>query len=80
MGGCSATPWTAGKKKKREHEWEELGRRVEARMMDEVQSWGAAEDDVEPEEKTEGEKEWEEIGRKVEAKIKRKLEKWAEEE
>jgi len=78
MGGCSATPWKAGTKKQHEQKWEELGRRVEAKVMDEVKTWAEAADDAEPEDKTE--QEWEELGRKVEAKIKRKLEKWAEED
>lgn len=83
MGGASASPWKAGKKKRQhEQEWDEIGRKVEQKVMREVKSWADEPDDApdEPDQKSENEKEWEEIGRKVEAKIKRKIRKWAEED
>ena len=92
MVGASSTPWKAGKKKPSEKEWEELGRKVEHKVIREVKSWadevGSEESDatidgdgeVGPGMRSERDKEWSEIGRLVEEKIKRKVRKWAEEE
>lgn len=92
MGGMTSTPWKAGRKKQSEKEWEELGRKVEHKVMREVKSWAdagvagesdAAQDsggEVGPGTRSERDKEWSEIGRLVEEKIKRKVRKWSEED
>lgn len=72
-GGCHAKCKSAEEKKKDE-EWEEIGKKVEARVMHELKDW--AEDDVPGEDA----KEWTEISDKVERKLKRKIREWAERE
>ncbi|MCP4675535.1 MAG: hypothetical protein GY854_08520 [Deltaproteobacteria bacterium] len=92
MSGISATPWKAGKKKHSDKEWDELGRKVEHKVMREVRKWadentadepGADQNgDAETESRTRAKRdeEWNEIGCLVEEKIKRKVRKWAEED
>ena len=58
--------------KRREKEWEEIGERVEKKVMRKLKEWS------EDEEGTTSETEWEEIGEKVEKKLKRKIREWAE--
>ncbi len=92
MSGITATPWKAGKKKQSEKEWDELGHKVEQKVMREVKNWtdehkadepeaakeGGAK--TEPQARAERDEEWNKIGRLVEDKIKRKVRKWAEED
>jgi hypothetical protein len=93
MGGASATPWKAGKKKRHsDKEWEEIGHKVERKVMREIGKWADREASAEPpvdagdgaaaedDSRAARDAEWQEIGRKVEEKIKRKLRKWAEED
>ena len=58
------------KKSEREHEWEEIGHKVEEKVRTGIQKW--------LDEAEEKDEEWEEIGKKVEEKIKRELKNWAE--
>ena len=58
--------------RQREKEWEEVGKKVETKVMRKMQEW-AEEDDAEM-----PDKEWEEIGEKVEKKLKRKIKEWVE--
>ena len=58
--------------KKREKEWEEVGSKVEIKVMRKLKEWS------EDEEGTESDKDWDEIGEKVEKKLKRKIREWAE--
>jgi len=53
-----------------EKEWEEIGKKVEAKVRTGIKNW------VDESEEKQGE--WEEIGKKVEEKIKRELRNWAE--
>ncbi len=68
--------WGSGMKKtgigrkKRDKEWEEIGEKVEKKVMRKMKEWAEAD---EPDE-------WEEIGKKVEKKLKKKIREWAEEE
>ena len=87
MGGGCLSPWKKGRKARKDREWEELGRKVEQKVMREVGKWVDAKDPDgkppaggDPETKTKCDEEWEETGRLVEQKIKRKLRKWAEED
>jgi hypothetical protein len=58
------------RKRRRERDWDEIGRRVEAKVRRGIQGW--------LDEHEESEREWEEIGRKIEEKIKRELKDWAD--
>lgn len=72
-GGCHVNCRSA-EKKQREQEWEELGGKVEKKVMRRLHQW------AEEEEPDVGDKEWEEISEKVEKKLKRKIREWAEKE
>ena len=52
--------------------WEEIGEKVEKKVMPKLKEWS------EDEESSVSETEWEEIGEKVEKKLKRKIREWAE--
>ena len=73
-GGCHMNCKSAEKKQK-EKEWEEIGEKVENKVMRKLKNW--AEVDDEP---AMTDKEWDEIGDKVEKKLKRKIREWAEKE
>ena len=60
--------------KRREKEWEEIGEKVERKVMRKLKDWS------EEEEMSGSTEEWEEIGKKVEEKLKRKIREWAEKE
>jgi hypothetical protein len=60
--------------KRREKEWEEVGDKVEKKVMRKLKEWS------EEEETTGSAEEWEDIGKKVEEKLKRKIREWAEKE
>ena len=59
------------KKTAEEKEWDEVGKKVEKKILAGIKSWV-------DEEEREDDEEWAEIGRKVEAKVKRELKNWAE--
>ncbi|MFH1438406.1 MAG: hypothetical protein ABIJ56_22040 [Pseudomonadota bacterium] len=69
-----------------EKEWEEIGKKVEKKVMRDLKDWTkdeggeAGEKDGDSEEHKKRKEEWEEIGKKVESKIKRKIKDWADEE
>lgn len=56
--------------RRKARDWEEIGRRVEARIREALARWAEGE----------AEAEWEELGKKIEDKIKRKLRDWLKEE
>jgi hypothetical protein len=72
-GGGSHVNCKSAKKKQRDKEWEEVGEKVEMKVMRKLQAWADEEEsgDVSA-------KEWDEIGAKVEKKLKRKIREWAE--
>ena len=57
---------------KKDKEWDEIGEKVEAKVMHKLKDW--AEDD----DGSVNTEEWDEISKKVEAKLKRKIRDWAE--
>ena len=59
-------------KKQRDKEWEEVGDKVEKKVMRKLKAW------AEDEQNGDSVNEWEEIGDKVEKKLKRKIREWAE--
>ncbi|MBW2638180.1 MAG: hypothetical protein JRC86_11825 [Deltaproteobacteria bacterium] len=71
-GGGSHVSCKSAANKKREKEWEEIGDKVENKVMRKLKEW------AEEEEGTDSGKEWEEICEKVEKKLKRKIQEWAE--
>lgn len=58
--------------KKRDKEWEEIGEKVEKKVMHKLKEW------AEEKENRGSGKDWEEIGEEVEKKLKRKIREWAE--
>ena len=64
----------SAEQKRRDKEWEEIGEKVERKVMRKLKDWS------EEEETTGSAEEWEEIGKKVEEKLKRKIREWAEKE
>lgn len=73
-GGSSHASCRSAANRKRDKEWEEIGDKVEKKIMRRLNEWAESEDDAELD------KEWDEISDKVEKKIKRKLREWAEKE
>lgn len=61
-------------KKQSEKEWEELGEKIEKKVMRKLKDWVADEED------SDSAGEWDEIGEKVEKKLKKKIREWAEKE
>ena len=73
-GGSSHVSCRSSMKRKRDKEWEEIGNKVERKVMRKLREWAEEENDAD------GVKEWDEISDKVEQKLKRKLREWAEKE
>lgn len=73
-GGCHMSCKSSADKK-RDKEWEEIGEKVEIKVMHKLKKW--AEDD---EETGKENGDWDEISDKVEKKLKRKIREWAEKE
>jgi len=73
-GGGSHVTCKSAADKKREKEWDEIGEKVEKKVMIKLRDW------VDDEENADDRKDWEEIGEKVEKKLKRKIREWAEKE
>ena len=72
-GGCHIKCKSA-KDKKTDKEWEEIGDKVEIKVMRKLKEWS------EDEETTGSDQEWKDISEKVEKKLKRKIREWAEKE
>ena len=73
-GGSSHVSCKTRIKTKNEKEWEEIGEKVEKKIMRNLGEW-AKDEDV-----SESTQEWDEIGERVEKKLKRKIREWAEKE
>ena len=78
-GGSHATCKSAAEKK-RDREWEEIGEKVEAKVMLRLKDWAEDEEVEKGKEKAANEDDWDEICEKVEKKLKRKIREWAEKE
>ena len=70
-GGGSHVSCKVSTEKKCDKEWEEIGDKVERKVMRKLKAWA---DD----EEASGGDNWEEVGEKVEKKLKRKIREWAE--
>ena len=73
-GGGSHISCQSAANKKRDKEWEEIGGKVETKVMRKLKEWSEDEED------SDDRAEWDEIGEKVEKKLKRKIREWAEED
>lgn len=73
-GGGSHVSCKSAAQKKHDREWEEIGDKVELKVMRKLKAW------AETEESSDNADDWEEISEKVERKLKRKIREWAEKE
>jgi hypothetical protein len=71
-GGSSHISCKSSANKKRKKEWDEIGDKVEIKVMRKLKEW------ADDEESTDSGKDWDDIGEKVEKKLKRKIREWAE--
>lgn len=76
-GGCHVKCKSAARKK-RDKEWEEIGEKVEVKVMHRLKDWAEKEDS--DTRGTESKEDWDELWPKVEKKLKRKIREWAEKE
>lgn len=74
-GGGSHASYQSRKETLKDKEWEEIGEKVERKVMRKLREWAEDEEqgDIDREE-------WDEISEKVENKLKRKIRAWAEKE
>jgi len=73
-GGGSKVVYKSPKQKQHDKEWDEIGDKVEKKIMRKLKEWAETEDDRPLEE------DWDEISDKFEKKLKRKIREWAEKE
>ena len=73
-GGSSHVSCKSSENRKRDKEWEEIGEKVESKVMRKLEKW------VEDEESIDPDKDWDEVSKKAEKKLKRKIREWAEKE
>lgn len=73
-GGGSHMSCKSSAEKKRDKEWQEIGDKVEKKVMRKLKEWS------EDEGVSDGGDDWEEVGEKVEKKLKRKIREWTEKE
>ena len=71
-GGGSHMTCKSAADKKRNKEWDEIGDKVEKKVMRKLKEWAQDEEDSDSSE------DWEEVGEKVEKKLKCKIREWAE--
>ena len=72
-GGGSHFTCKSAADKKHDKEWDEIGHKVEIKVMHKLKKW--AEDDDNSSDSNEN---WDEVSSKVEKKLKRKIREWAE--
>lgn len=68
-GSCAGKQSLPRKKTAEEKEWEEIGKKVEAKLRRKIRQWAEAEPD----------EEWEVVGKQAEAKLKLRLREWVDE-
>lgn len=79
-GGGTHISCKSAAQKKRDKEWEEIGEKVEQKVMRKFKTWAEEKEGVQADEISENKEEWDEICEKVEKKLKRKIREWAEKE
>ena len=77
-GGGTHIKCKSDAEKKHDKEWEEIGQKVELKVMRKLKRW--AEDEDNTNDLTSADDDWDEISDKVEKKLKRKIREWAEKE
>jgi hypothetical protein len=68
LGGGGGGSWRASCKRRRDREWEEVGRQVEAKLKRDLAAWAEAGDPAD----------WADIEQKFEAKLRQKVKDWAQ--
>ena len=71
-GGGSHMTSKSAAEKKHDKEWDEIGDKVEKKVMRKLKGWAEDENNIDSDE------DWDEISGKVEKKLKRKIREWAE--
>ncbi|MDH5601236.1 MAG: hypothetical protein OEY78_08045 [Gammaproteobacteria bacterium] len=71
-GGGTHIKCKSDAEKKRDQEWQEIGQKVEIKVMRKLKDW------AENDNNTEANDDWDEISDKVEKKLKHKIREWAE--
>lgn len=78
-GGCHVKCKT-GEQKKRDEEWEEIGQKIEIKVMRKLKNWAEDETETQVTGDEVTKDDWDKIWPKVEKKLKRKIREWAEKE
>ena len=73
-GGGSHANCKSAANRKKDKEWEEIGHKVEKKVMRKLKEWAEDEGGMESAE------DWDEVSEKAEKKLKRKIREWAEKE
>jgi hypothetical protein len=73
-GGSSHVTCKSRARKQRDKEWDEIGDKVELKVMRKMKGWAESENN------TDSDADWDDISEKVEKKLKRKIREWAEKE
>lgn len=79
-GGGGHVSCKSAAQKKRDKEWEEIGEKVETKVMHKLENWAEEEEGAQEYDKNINKDDWDEICEKVEKKLKRKIRDWAERE
>ena len=77
-GGGSHVSCKSVERKRRDKEWEEIGEKVEAKVMLKLKNWAEEEEGAPDSDISKNKDDWDEICAKVEKKLKRKIRDWAE--
>ncbi len=77
-GGGGHVSCKSAARKKRDQEWDEIGEKVEIKVMHKLKNWAEEEEGAQEYEATKNKEDWDEICEKVEKKLKRKIRDWAE--
>ncbi len=77
-GGGSHVSCKSAERKKRDKEWDEIGDKVELKVMRKLKNWSEDEEGDQEYDKNMKKEDWDEICAKVEKKLKRKIRDWAE--
>jgi len=77
-GGGGHVSCKTAVRKKRDKEWDEIGEKVEKKVMRKLENWAEDEESAQEDEKINNKEDWDAICEKVEKKLKRKIRDWAD--
>ena len=77
-GGGSHVSYKSATRKKRDKEWNEIGEKVEKKVMRKLKNWAEEEEGSREYDKSANKEDWDDICEKVEKKLKRNIRDWAE--